>query len=333
MIELGIFALEIIIWLVVTILFAFFVEWLFRKMMGHLQNRVGPKLAGPIGILQPIADFIKLMNKKQISPEGTDDLFVDFLAIFGIWLMIMMTYFLPIFGTSGILTFFGDAIFILVLFAIGSLVYIITPYLFKSPYPTIGAGRRAELYLSYEIPMFLALAAVLFVAGSAHISDIIYVPFKTLYFGIPAFVWLLPALLVSLIGVMARVKKLPFDVPEAETEIASGWEAELSGRRLAFFNLLTDIKLLVGAGVIVTFFLGGPLGPMFVVEGMEWFLVPFWYCFWFTIKTLIVVIIITIIAGSVARFRIDQVLELFWKKLMPISVGQIVLLLVLGWLV
>jgi len=321
MMEYLIFCGEIIGWVIGLILLAFFAEWFFRKLMGHMQHRVGPKLAGPIGILQPLADFIKLMNKEQISPEGTDEFFVDFLAVFGVWLMVVMSFFLPVFGESGLLGFPGDAILLIALFAVGSLIYIVTPYLFKSPYPTIGAGRRAELYLAYEIPMFLALASVIFVAGSVTISDIIYVSTKTVR-GIPAVILLIPALIVTLIGVMARIKKLPFDVPEAETEIASGWEAELSGRRLAFFNLLTDLKLLIGSGVIVTFFLGGPLGPMPFMPG--WW----WYVFWFTLKTFIVILIITLIASSVARFRIDQVLSIFWREVLPLSIIQIIIVLV-----
>ncbi len=316
-------------WTVIMIFLAFLAEWFYRKLMGHIQHRVGPKLAGPIGILQPIADFIKLMNKEEISPEGTDDFYVDFLAVFGVWLMIFMSFLIPIvpFGDSdpqGLISFNGDAIFLLALFAMASLMYIITPYLFKSPYPTIGAGRRAELYLSYEIPMFLALASVVIIAGSVSMSDIIQIPLEEIK-GIPVIILLLPAFIVTLIGVMARIKKLPFDIPEAKTELAAGWEAELSGRRLAFFNLLTDLKLFVGSAVIVTFFLGGPLGPMPFAEG--WW----WYVFWFLLKTFAVIFLITLIAGSVARFRIDQVLELFWRKLMPLSIIQIFIVLWAIW--
>ncbi len=327
LIDAAIFAGVIALWTACTIFLAFIAEWFYRKMMGHIQHRVGPKLTGPVGILQPLADFIKLMSKEQISPRGTDESFVDFLAIFGVWLMIIMSLFLPIFSTHGIFSFHGDAIFLLSLFAVGSIIYIVTPYLFPSPYPTIGAGRRAELYLAYEIPMFLALASVLFVMRSATVSEIIALPLTSIR-GVPAVIILIPALIVTLLGVMARVKKLPFDIPEAETEIASGWEAELSGRRLAFFNLLTDLKLLVGSGIIVTFFLGGPLGPVFVVEGLEWLLVPLWRCFWFTLKTFIVILIITIISGSVARFRIDQVLNLFWRKVLPLAVVQVIIIVV-----
>ena len=311
-------------WTIALIFLAFFVEWFYRKLMGHMQHRVGPKLAGPIGVLQPIADFIKLMNKEQISPEGTDEFYVDFLAVMGVWLMIFMSFLLPIFSEKGLISFEGDVIFLLALFAVASLMYIITPYLFKSPYPTIGAGRRAELYLSYEIPMFLALASVVFIVGSVSIQDVVHLPYLTVK-GIPAVILLIPALIITLIGVMARVKKLPFDIPEAKTELAAGWEAELSGRRLAFFNLLTDLKLVVGSGVIVTFFLGGPLGPMPFYPG--WW----WYVFWFLVKTFIVIFFITCIAASVARFRIDQVLDLFWRKLMPLSIVQIFIVLWAIW--
>ncbi len=326
MMEYVIFGVGIICWTFGLIFIAFIVEWFYRKLMGHMQHRVGPKLAGPIGILQAFADFIKLMNKEEISPEGTDDTMVDFLAVFGVWLVIFMSFLLPIYTVHGLISFTGDAIFLIALFAVGSLIYIVTPYLFKSPYPTVGAGRRAELYLSYEVPMFLALASVMLVTGSITISDIIYTPLKTLG-GIPIFILLMPALIVSLIGVMARIKKLPFDIPEAKTELAAGWEAELSGRRLAFFNLLTDLKLFVGSGVIVTFFLGGPLGPMPFAPG--WW----WYVFWFFFKVFIVIFFITWIASSVARFRIDQVLELFWKKVLPLSIIQVLIILAVWWLV
>jgi len=321
------FGIEVIVWTFVVIFIAFLTEWFYRKVIAHMQHRVGPKLAGNIGILQPIADFIKLMRKHQLSPEGTDDSLVDFTVIFGLWIMVILTMFLPIFGTEGLIGFHGDVVLVLALLAIASLVYIITPYLFPSPYPTIGAGRRAELYLSYEIPMFLAFAAVIFVAGSLKISDIIYAV-TIVKGGIPAGILLIPALIVAVISSMARLKKIPFDIPEAETEIAGGWEAELVGRRLAFFNLLTDMKLFTLSGLITTFFLGGPLGPMFVVSGLEWLLVPFWHSFWFFLKTIIIIYVITAISAATARFRIDQVLRIFWNKLLSLSIIQIVILLV-----
>ncbi len=321
------FGIKVIVWTFAVIFIAFLTEWFYRKVLAHMQHRVGPKLAGTVGILQPIADFIKLMRKHQLSPEGTDDPLVDFTAIFGLWIMVILTMVLPIFGTEGLIGFHGDVVFVLALLAIASLVYIITPYLFPSPYPTIGAGRRAELYLSYEIPMFLAFAAVVFVAGSLKISDIIYAV-TIVKGGIPAGILLIPALIVAVISSMARLKKIPFDIPEAETEIAGGWEAELAGRRLAFFNLLTDMKLFTLSGLIATFFLGGPLGPMFVVSGLEWLLVPFWHAFWFFLKTIIVIYVITAISAATARFRIDQVLRIFWNKLLSLSIIQIVILLV-----
>lgn len=322
-----IFGIEIVVWTFFVIFVAFLVEWFYRKVLAHMQHRVGPKLAGNLGILQPIADFIKLMRKHQISPEGTDEILVDFTAIFGLWIMVILTMFLPIFSTEGIISFHGDVVFVIALLAVASLVYIITPYLFPSPYPTIGAGRRAELYLSYEIPMFLALASVVFVAGSLRISDIIYVV-TVVKNGVPAAILLIPALIVALISSMARLKKIPFDIPEAETEIAGGWEAELSGRRLAYFNLLTDMKLFTLSGLIVTFFLGGPLGPVFTVSGLEWLLAPFWHAFWFFLKTIIVMYIIIAISAASARFRIDQVLRIFWSKLLSLSIIQLIILLI-----
>ncbi|MCR8433753.1 MAG: NADH-quinone oxidoreductase subunit H [Crenarchaeota archaeon] len=329
MLEKVIFSLKIIAWTIVVIFLAFLVEWFYRKVLAHMQHRVGPKLAGKLGILQPIADFIKLMRKRQISPAGTDEFFVDFTAIFGLWLMIIPTMFLPIFGLEGFISFEGDAVLIIMLLAISSLVYIVTPYLFPSPYPTIGAGRRAELYLSYEIPMFLAFASAIFAAGSLRISEIIFAP-TIIRNDIPTGILLVPALIVAILSSMSRLKKVPFDAPVAETEIAGGWEAELSGRRLAFFNLLTDVKLFVMGAIITTFFLGGPLGPMILISGLEWILAPVWYGFWFFLKTVVVIFIITAVSAATARFRIDQVLKIFWDRLLYLSVFQVILL-ILWW--
>lgn len=327
MIENIVFSIWIIAWTIAVIFISFLVEWFYRKVLAHMQHRVGPKLAGKIGILQPIADFIKLMRKQQISPEGTDEPLVDFTVIFGLWLMIILTMFLPIFGPKGFISFEGDAIFVIMVLAISSLVYIITPYLFPSPYPTIGAGRRAELYLSYEIPMFLAFASAIFASGSLRISEIITAPTITRN-GIPTGILLIPALIVALLSSMSRLKKVPFDAPVAETEIAGGWEAELSGRRLAFFNLLTDMKLFVMSALIVTFFLGGPLGPMVLISGLEWILAPIWYAFWFFLKTVIIIFVITAISAAAARFRIDQVLSIFWNRLLYLSLFQVILLII-----
>jgi NADH-quinone oxidoreductase subunit H len=181
----------------------------------------------------------------------------------------------------------------------------------------VGAERAVSQLLGYEIPMTLAVVGVALGVGSLQISEIIAAqssPGRWLIFGPQAL-----GFAIFLIAVQAELEKIPFDIPEAETEIVAGWLTEFSGRKLALFRFSADLELLFVSGLAAALFLGGPLGP--APPGYEVILYPIY----FIIKTIVVLLILSGIRALFARFRIDQMVAFAWKYLVPISLLQIFL--------
>jgi NADH-quinone oxidoreductase subunit H len=296
--------------LVFITLLTFFCDWVERKIEARMQNRIGPTYTGPAGILQPFADFIKLLTKEDVVPRDTKANLFKLTPILSFSVFVFALFFLPIDGGNVILnsSFEGDLVFVLTLMTIANSFLFLSGWSSKNPYSEIGATRVLTQFLGYDMPLFVLALAPAFLASDLSISVIAAsqrVPF----------VFLIPwAFGLFIIAVQAELEKDPFDVPHAETEIVGGYETEYSGRRLAFLKLAKDVQIVFGAAVVVELFLGGPYGPVFL--GMP----AFWYTLWFVLKVLFVVIISEYLTCIFARLRIDQVLFGNWRVLMPLSV-------------
>lgn len=286
-----------------------FYEWIDRKLYARFQNRIGPHLTGPFGLFQPIADLIKLLSKEDIVPMAADRLLFTLTPMLAPALMLFACMFLPIAGPSGVLSFEGDLIVVIALLSL----YTITVYLAgegsNNRFASIGAVRASLQLIGYEIPLTLSLLSAAVAAGSLSIRGIVEVQAEK---GL----WLIAG--IQLIGFMifviasqAEMEKIPFDIPEAEQEIVSGWEVEYGGRRLALFRLSKDLELFLLSGLGAAIFLGGPLGP--VIPGFE----PILYVIYFLLKSIIVLAIFTLIRALFARLRIDQMVSFSWRYLMP----------------
>ncbi len=298
------------------LILAFISEWVERKVVARAQSRVGPLFAGPKGILQPLADFIKLMLKEEINPVGADRLLLTLIPILSATMFMFTLFFIPIWGPYGYLSLPGDLIFLLGISAIFGGLIIMTGYSNPGPYSNIGAARYGELFISYEVPFVLSAAAPAIIAGTVTVGKIVeYQCYNGIILGVFAPI----GLLIMFLSTMSKLERVPFDVGEAETEIAAGWQVELSGRRLAFYRLALNLELIFGVGLIVSLYLGGPTG-VFLFE-------PLWLSctIWFFIKFFIVLIIVSIFEALMARFRIDQVLNIFWKYITPLAILQIIL--------
>lgn len=275
-----------------------------------MQNRMGPTYTGPAGILQPLADFIKLLTKEDIVPNNTKSMIFRFTPILAFSTFVFALFFLPIDGANVILgsNFEGDLIFILALVSVGNFFFFLSGWSSTNAYSAIGATRVLTQFLGYDIPLFMLALTPAFLAKDLSISTIAAsqdVPFALF---IP---W---AFVLFIITLQAELEKDPFDVPHAETEIVGGYETEYSGRRLAFLKLAKDVQIVLGAVLVAELFLGGPFGP--VLFGLS----AFSYTLWFTIKVLFVVMITEYLTCIFARLRIDQVLNVNWKMLMPLSI-------------
>lgn len=296
------------------ILLTFFCDWVERKIEAKMQNRVGPNSAGPAGILQPFADFIKLLTKEDMVPMNARSVIFRLAPVLSFSVLVFAFFFLPIDGANVILnsSFQGDLIFVLALVTIANFLMFLAGWSSRNPYSEIGASRVLTQFLGYDIPLLVLALAPAFLAGSLSIAGIAAsqnVPFILL---VP---WVFALFMLAL---QAELEKDPFDVPNAESEIVAGYETEYSGRRLAFLKLARDVQIVFGAAIVVELFLGGPYGPVF-------FSVPaFWYTLWFILKVLVVVVVTEYLTCVFARLRIDQVLIGNWKFVMPLSILSLI---------
>jgi NADH-quinone oxidoreductase subunit H len=290
-------------------LLTLFCDWVERKLEARIQNRVGPMVAGPGGILQPLADVIKLLTKEDIEPRDTKKLVFRYAPMVAFSIMVFALCFLPIDGASVLSSggFSGDLIIILVFATIANFLLFLAGWASANPYGTIGSARVLTQFLGYDIPLFLLALTPAFIAGSLTISEIAGSTWPAILLAPWAFV-------LFVITLQAELEKDPFDVPHSESEVVGGLETEYTGAKLAFLHLTRDVQVVFGSALVVELFLGGPNGPVFF--GIDWF----WYTLWFVLKLLVVVIISEYITTVVARLRIDQVLTGNWKILLPAAI-------------
>lgn len=295
-----------------------FFDWFERKVAARFQNRMGPSYAGPFGILQPIADYIKLFSKEDITPKQTNKLLFVAAPILAFSLFVFALFFIPIDGSNVILnsSFEGDLILVLLLVTLANFGIFLSGWASLNPYSEIGATRVLTQFLGYDIPLIILAIGPAFLAKSLSIVNI------TASQSIP-FALLIPwSCVLFIIVLQAELEKDPFDIPHAETEIVGGYETEYSGRKLAFIKLSEDFQFLIGAALVTTLFLGGSHGP--VLFGMP----ELWHIIWFIIKTLGVVFFLEYIGNVAARMRIDQVVHGNWKFLIPLSLLSLALTII-----
>jgi NADH-quinone oxidoreductase subunit H len=299
-----------------------FCDWIERKIEARIQNRVGPMVAGPAGILQPLADFIKLLNKEDIEPREAKKLVFRYAPLAAFAIMMFAFCFIPIDGGS-VLSFGstvggfnGDLIIILAFATIANFLLFLAGWASCNPYGTIGSARVLTQFLGYDIPLFLLALTPAFIAGSLQIANIA----KAQSTQFLPFIILAPwAFVMFIIAMQAELEKDPFDVPHSESELVGGLETEYTGAKLAFLHLTRDVQIVFGAALVTELFLGGPYGP--VLFGPSWI----WYSLWFVLKVIAVVLISEYITTVVARFRIDQVLSGNWKIMLPASLLTLIL--------
>jgi NADH-quinone oxidoreductase subunit H len=316
-------ALRTILYLLVYpgILFLFiystFCEWFDRKVYARLQNRMGPTHTGRFGLLQPIADFFKLMAKEDIVPEAADKGFFNALPAFGLAVVATAALLLPVWNfdlaKATLTSFPGDIIVILYLLSLPTLILFLAAWSSTNLFSTIGGARVLTMLFGYEVPLFLAVLSPALLAGSWRLAEI-----AAFYQARPVLLLAnLPGFVVALIAVQAKLERTPFDIPHAETEIVGGTFTEYSGKKLALFRLTFDIEMVVASGLLAAVFLGGFPGGA---------IVGFIH---FVAKTLFVIFLLSLLRALTARIRIDQVISFAWKVLAPLAVLQILVSILL----
>jgi NADH-quinone oxidoreductase subunit H len=288
-----------------------------RKVMGRMQLRYGPNRAGPFGLLQPIADLLKLLNKESFQPTAAIDwAFVlgPFLAAFTALTTFSVIPFGPGWEIGGVYVPGQVAdldIALVLIFAVGSLgVYgfILGGWSSESKYALLGSMRTCAQLVSYEVSLALSVLGVIIMAGTLSLTDIVAAQSDTVWYAVPQFV----GLLVFLIAGTAETARAPFDLPEAEQELVAGYHTEYGGMRFGLYSMSEYINLITLSGLCVTLFLGGWHGPGW--DGASW-AGPLW----FIGKLLLLLFVFIWMRTTLPRLRYDQLMRFGWKILLPVA--------------
>jgi NADH-quinone oxidoreductase subunit H len=288
-----------------------------RKVMGRMQLRYGPNRAGPRGLLQPIADLLKLLNKESFQPrEAIHWAFIlgPFLAAFTALTTFSVIPFGPGWTIAGVYVPGQVAdlnIALVLIFAIGSIgVYgfILGGWSSDSKYALLGSMRTCAQLVSYEVALALSVLGVVLMAGTLSLTGIVAAQADTLWYAVPQFV----GLLVFLLAGTAETARAPFDLPEAEQELVAGYHTEYGGMRFGLYSMSEYINLITLSALCVTIFLGGWHGPGWT--GPSW-VGPLW----FLLKLIILLFVFIWMRTTLPRLRYDQLMRFGWKILLPVA--------------
>ncbi|MBI5877649.1 MAG: NADH-quinone oxidoreductase subunit NuoH [Chloroflexi bacterium] len=320
--EFLIIVVKLVVILLVLITAVAYIQFIERRVQAFMQSRLGPNRVGPFGLMQPLADILKLIFKEDLTPAGAD-VPVFFLApaiaaIVGISAFAVIP-FGPSLNIAGyqVNLYIADLnVGLMYVFAMSSLaVYGITlgGWASNNKYALLGGIRSSAQMISYELPMGIALVSVLLAAGSLSLGDIVKAQTK-LWFIVLQF----PAFIIYFICAIAETGRAPFDLPEAESELIAGYHTEYSSMKWALFFLAEYLAVMAQSSMAVTLFFGGWQGPFvdqFPVLGLVWF----------ALKVSVFVFIFMWLRATLPRLRYDQLMHLGWKTLMPLAIGWLVI--------
>ena len=305
-IEIVFHILMIVLPLIVTVAYLTYAE---RKVIGAMQLRIGPNYVGPFGLLQPIADALKLLHKEAILPEKANKFLFLCAPIVTFSLSLLAWAVIPL-GPDFVLA--DIHVGVLYLFAISSLgVYgiIMAGWASNSKYPFLGALRSAAQMISYEISIGFVIITVLLCSGSLNLRKIVLAQ-ENLWFVIPLF----PMFVVFFISALAETNRAPFDLPEAEAELVAGYNVEYSSMPFALFFLGEYANMILMSAMASILFLGGWLPPMDlpIFTAIPGFV-------WFALKISAILFLFLWIRATLPRYRYDQLMRLGWKVFLPLT--------------
>jgi NADH-quinone oxidoreductase subunit H len=336
-----IMALKVVVSFALLTVAVMLMVWFERKLIADMQNRIGPNRAGPWGILQTLADGVKLIFKEDSIPDKAERrvfILAPFLAVVPAFLLFSIV---PVGGnfngeSNGVVEWFGretylqlddppiGILFALALSSIAVYGVMLAGWSSGSKYPLLGSVRASAQMVSYEAALGLSVAAVVLVSGSLSTHDIVswqagdgpgsLIPnWNLIVAGVVPFV-------VFVIAATAELNRPPFDLVEAEQEIVAGFQTEYSSFRFALFYLAEFMNTITMSAIFVLLFLGGPAGPVWF--GLSWF----WPTFWFLAKLMVFLFMFVWFRATLPRFRYDQLMNLGWKLLIPVALGWFLLL-------
>jgi NAD(P)H-quinone oxidoreductase subunit 1 len=338
LIELGLStSLSKIIWLILPILLivicsvigVLVIVWLERKISAGAQQRIGPEYAGALGILQPLADGIKLVSKEDIIPVNADEILFN-LGPAIVVIPIFFSFLIVPFGHSLIISNIGLGIFFwIAISSISPIGLIMSGYASNNKYSFLGGLRAAAQAISYELPLSISVLAICLLSNSLSTIDI--VEQQSLYGIFGWNIWRQPVGFIAfIISALAECERLPFDLPEAEEELVAGYQTEYSGMKFALYYLGSYVNLLLSALLATILYLGGWNFPF--IESIDILNNPileisiaFLGILVTLIKSFFFIFISILTRWTLPRVRIDQLLDLGWKFLLPLSLGNLIL--------
>jgi NADH-quinone oxidoreductase subunit H len=300
-----------------------------RKVIAWVQSRLGPMRVGPYGVLQPVADAVKLMIKEDITPTRADKWVFTAAPIIALVPALVVFAVIP-FGPS--INLFGRTVplyiadvnvgllYIVSVASIGVYGLILAGYASNSKYPLLASLRASAQLISYEVAVTMTLVSLILMAGTLSMVGIIEAQRQA---GLWFFFVQPVAFVIFFIGGLAETNRAPFDLPEAEQELTGGFHTEYSGMRFALFFLAEYANMIVVSSVATTLFFGGWLRPFPNVEALAFLdVIPGWI--WFLLKTFVFLYLFLWIRATLPRYRYDQLMRLGWKVLIPLAIANVI---------
>ena len=300
--------LNIIVILLVLLGFSALLTWIERRLLGVWQDRYGPNRVGPFGVLQIVADAIKMLTKEDWVPPFADRPTFVLAPVVVVFTTLLAFAVVPLAPGIGVVDMNIGLLFFIAMSSLGVYSVVLGGWASNSKYALLGAMRAAAQMLSYEVFMGLALMGVVVLAGTFNLRAIVLAQ-QHLWFCIPQIL----GLITFAVAGIAEARRLPFDLPEAETELVAGFHTEYSGMKFGLFFIGEYVGVTLISAMIVTLFFGGWLGP---------WLPPL---LWFLIKTFVVIAVFILLRASLPRPRYDQLMAYGWKFMLPLTLVNLLI--------
>ncbi len=331
---------SILVWIIHSIVLALvvvtgfaYVTLLERRVIARFQSRVGPNRAGPYGLLQPLADGVKLIFKEEVTPERADKWTFIIAPVLAAIPAVVVFAVIPfggkadLFGLPINLTLAPDLnvglLYVLAITSISVYGIVLAGWSSNSKYSMLGGLRSSAQMISYELAMGLSLVALVVVSGTLNMNTIVEQQKQVWYFFLQPI-----GAIIFMITALAEVNRAPFDMPEAEQELTSGYNTEYSGMKFALFYMAEYIKMIVISALSATFFFGGyrePL-PVFITQAVPVLSVdntPWLGPLYLAIKIIALLIVQVWVRATLPRFRYDKLMQFGWKLLLPVSLAWV----------
>jgi len=282
-----------------------FLTYLERKIVARIQDRIGPNRVGPLGLMQPVADAVKMMTKEDITPTAAHRAAYNAAPILIVVPPLMAFAVVP-FGRGMIATDLNIGIlYAIAISSLGTIALLMAGWSSSNKYSLIGAMRAVAQMVSYEVPMVLAVVGILMITGSLSMGAIVDAQ------KVPFFILQPVAFIIYLISAIAELNRTPFDIPEAESEIIAGYHTEYSGMKFGLFMMGEYVSAIAVAAIGTTVFLGGWRGPI----------LPSYI--WFLLKIYAIIFLLMWLRGTLPRLRVDQLQGFAWKFCVPVTLLNI----------